>query len=609
MRSKFDILLAILGVISLFCLSPIGAMLALIAAIAIIGLPLTVIMGAIPTLFLFLLIARLVQSIIPVRGIAGMAIGGTVSLAVLAIVPWLANQRLAATADALVAGDMAKATPQRYTTLAVVDVGTRSKNDCGDFCQRALLNGAVDRMIVARAAALGDAPDAALAGTAYRIEQRQTCPPLDLKDGVDPLRLAGEKRSHGDPSPADMLRLLAARGSCVVAEPATVGQADAVIGLGSIRKGVAPVAAGMSPFADTLSASRLSLHVRENSMLVERHRATSVIYHPLLPILAPSYVGGYGLELRAGLLRRAVLRGDRDRYEAGPSLGAFLQDVLKMDLVLRDMDADAETAQAIAGILDGSQPPDRTSGKIINRLFERMRARPKAATPEDAELALRVLAEPRIPIPRDVGSAVRAFRDDTELASRLAAALFARLDDTPPDQREDDPSYLGYTLSYLAGAIEALPDEAVRPYRADLEALARDRSRRVIGHAALRKLSVFGASAVPTLVYLIDDANAGKGKAVAGDKAWQHPYLAGLQGLCLAGPDAAAAVPMLIQRLDSGQMVKFGSYWDLTVTTLASLGATADEIWPHVQTENQNASRERFDRVVARAARKRDCAF
>jgi len=608
-RNKFDIVLAILGAVALFCLSPIGAMLALIAAIAVIGLPLTFIMGAIPTIFLFLLIARLVYAALPLRGAPGVAIGGAVSLAVLAVVPWLANRDLAATADALVAGDMTLPAPQRFSTLALVQSGRGARPSCGDLCQRALLNGAADRVIVARAETATDTLPDSLSGTAYRIEPRSTCPDLDLKDGIEPLELAGEKRQYGDPTAADMLRMRAARGQCLVEAPATIAEADAVLQWGSVRKGTSPVNAGMSPFADTVSASRLSLYIRENDSLAERHRTTAVTYNPLLPILAPSYVGGYGFELRAGLLRGVAFRGDAERYRQEPRLGAFLQQTLKMDLLLHDEDADADTRQLIVDIIEGPTAPDRTAGKVINRLFEKMRARPKSATREDAELALRVLADRRVPIPRDVAAASRAFRDDADIAPRLADALYARLGDTPPQQKEDDPDYLGYTLSYLANAIDALPDDTALPYRAVLETLARNRQSRVTGYTALRKLSAFGADAVPTLIYLIDDAHAVHGKIAAGEDDWQHPYLAGLQGLCRMGAPGASAVPLLYARLAAGKIALFGSYWDLTAVTLASLGATTDDIWPHLQTDDRNATRERLERVAARALEKRDCSY
>ena len=160
---------------------------------------------------------------------------------------------------------------------------------------------------------------------------------------------------------------------------------------------------------------------------------------------------------------------------------------------------------------------------------------------------------------------------------------------------------------YLAGAIAALPDGAILPYRSQLERLAHDSEARVRAYSALRRLSVFGAEAVSTLIFLIDDSWIQKTKREGND--WQHPYLAGIQGLCLLASPGKAAIPMLYSRLEDGTVVKFASYWDLAINTLVSLGAEADEMWLYLQTDDRNHTRERFDSEVRRAQRKIDCSY
>lgn len=608
---SFDLWLVILGVAALLALSPIGAVLAVASAISVVGLPITLILAAIPPLFVVLLAFRLAHLALSLAGIRFWAFSAALALAVLAIVPFFENRRLDAAADALISGDGHSL--RQAPDMQALAVGSRGLGRggpaCDDLCQRALLRQAVPRIIMFRTRDPSAPPSDAQEGTLYRIEQRETCPPFDIADGQNSLNLPGERRKFGDKSPADLLRLKAAAGACLIAEPATLAEADAVLVTGRIASGQSGYGAGLDPFADTLRAERLSFYVRQDSAWTERYRSTAVTYSRLWPLLLPSYVTGYGLELAAGFLRSTAYRGGSSRFQPAPSLEAFLADVLQLDLTLPDAGgSDALTRQLIASALDRPGSIDRASVKVMDDFLEEIQRR-KVPAPGDAELAARILEDRRVPVPRQAAAPVRKFAgDDPQLARRMAGALFARLFEIPADEREDDPTYLGYSVGYLASAIAALPDAAVAPYRAELERLARDNERRVNGYAALRKLAIFGAGSVPTMIYLIDDAPKGEaGKGV--QKAWQHPYLAGIQGLCLAGPEAGAAIPLLYERLASGTVVKFGPYWKLAINTLVSLGADPDDMWPHLQTSDRNHTRERFDGVVERARKKADCGF
>ena len=56
-------------------------------------------------------------------------------------------------------------------------------------------------------------------------------------------------------------------------------------------------------------------------------------------------------------------------------------------------------------------------------------------------------------------------------------------------------------------------------------------------------------------------------------------------------------------------MVKHASYWDLTINTLVGLGADPEAMWPHLQTDDKNHTKARFDNEVARARKKIDCSY
>ena len=146
-----DIALVVLGVASLICLSPVGSALAVIAATSVIGLPITLAMGAIPSLFLFLLLARLIHLMLAAAGLRFWPVSALLSFGLLAVIPFVENRKLDAEAGTLIAKDIRTIGNRPASgTLAYVgrDSG-KSATECGDFCRRALLNGAVDGVLVA----------------------------------------------------------------------------------------------------------------------------------------------------------------------------------------------------------------------------------------------------------------------------------------------------------------------------------------------------------------------------------------------------------------------------------------------------------------------------
>ena len=445
-------------------------------------------------------------------------------------------------------------------------------------------------------------------GTLYRLEPRQTCPAFDLSDGVNRLSIAGEARQWGDKTPADLLRLKAASGICLIESPATLAEADAVLVSGQVHKGKSAFAAGLDPYADTVRAERLSFYLRDNGALQERYRSTGVTYSPLLPLLLPSYVSGYGLEMKPGFLRSTAYRGDAKHYHPAPPLEPFLEKSLHFDLAL----GDGERRRDARYHHHRPRPagPDRPrQGQSHGRLF------PKHQSPQGR----RDLPTPSSPraSSKTGGCRCRATRPrrfanspatTRHLPPVSPARFLAGCSRFRPANAKTRPAYLGYPIGYLASAIAALPDAAILPYRAELERLAHDPEARINAYVALKKLSAFGADGVPTLIYLIDDAANHRDKNKVRN-AWQHPYLAGVQGLCLTGTEASAAIPLLYERLDDGTMVKFGSYWSLAINTLVSLGAEPDDMWPHLQTADKNHTRERFDGKVSNARKKLVCSY
>ena len=113
------------------------------------------------------------------------------------------------------------------------------------------------------------------------------------------------------------------------------------------------------------------------------------------------------------------------------------------------------------------------------------------------------------------------------------------------------------------------------------------------------RLADAGADAVPTFLYLIDDAQRFRKE---GGNDWQHPTLAGLIGICRLGAEGGPAREPLLARLDGGQLPIHGSYGQLVFGTLLAIGVDTETIWQRFQAADANADRKRFDRMVRRAA-------
>ncbi|HHI81749.1 MAG TPA: hypothetical protein ENJ99_01210, partial [Rhizobiales bacterium] len=401
--SRFDKFLVILGIAAVFCLTEAGAGVALTAMLVIIGAPLTILMAAIPGLFLFLLLARLLWFGLKWTGPLSWPLSGVLAVGLLAIVPYMQNRKLDEIALEQLAGDRNKITgPVKLDTLAVVyPKAYYQKGTCGDFCQRALLNGVVRRMIMVRQDMPGRLPGDETIGKSFRIERRQKCPPINLEDGIGNLSIPGEKRDWANKTPLDLLRLKAATGECLIEEEAPLARADAVLVRSPVKSGLRDYYAGLDPFADTVRASRLSFYLRQEGRIVERYRSTGVQAYHLLPVLIPSYVG-LGMHYKAGLLRRLVHFGDAARYRSAPELEPFLLNVLGLDLKLDTHKAGQKTRRIITSALDKPGKIDVTATLVIESFF-RETSRRKDVSIDDVPLILRVLEDERVPVPYAVG--------------------------------------------------------------------------------------------------------------------------------------------------------------------------------------------------------------
>jgi hypothetical protein len=577
-----------------------------IAAITVIGIPIAIALLLAPLVFIVSLGAWFIGRALRL-GYAGYAIGVGAVLLALAVPASLINASLEQRAASFTAEDRdALGKGLHAKVIAVRSDTARFGHDetaCDGFCMRALMNGVAERVLFVQQDA--NAPlDAATPARSFRLEKRTACPAVDLRGGHDEIkdedRPRGSKRKYAH----ELMQLEIAKGNCLIEEPARLGDADVVLSRGTVHRGKSVIAAGLDPTADTVTAKRLSVHVRDGHGFRETYRRTSVITHFLTPVLAPTAEGAAELRAYAVLARTTVRQNLPSQYETEPDWSGFLTGTLKLDLALRDGAAEEDTRQVLAQAAAGtvSEGTDKLGHDFLDGISRR-----RKMSAEDYPLARSLLTDLRFSVPLNAWAAVRyAAEADESYFDAIAGAMFQRLANIAAN--DDGKRYPDWQdeARYIAAVVRELPAAAILKHRQELDWLAKQERLRVWAHPALVRLHEFGGDAAATLLMLMDEAVRLKDVY---DTDWNNTYVAGLVGLCRMGPAGQAMIGPIYKRLASGAMVKHGSYWDLTIQTLVGMGAAPDEIWTHLQTNDRNHTQKRFAREVARAKKDRDCTY
>ena len=603
----FNLVLIVLGLVTL--VTYLVPWIVIVAMISIIGIPIAFGLMAAPGIFLFLLLAKLIHK--PISGHALSPIAAAAgALALLAGIPYPYNVAMDRRMDELVACDVERFNePLRVKTFAMRSesrFGSGNEPQCDDLCQRMLLNDQAQRVVYATVKTI-DAPlDPSAPAMSFRLERRADCPAPSLTAGSGAVHIEGEQRAYRDKTATELLHLVIAAGNCLVGEKTTLGDADAIVTRGSLQRGETPMRAGFTLGADTIRADRLALHVRGPQGVVEVLRRTAVMAEKLTPILFAS-LNMSGMDVRPGFFRIADYRNSASNRYEDREWSVFLSKTLGLDLALRPGDAVVETRGLIVAALDRPGPLNAAQQKLIDDYFAGL-GKSNSFDPSEDALALRLLNDERAPLAQGVWAAVRNARDrPPAYFASIAGAAFRRL--RAVDMSAKNGSEQAQRAATL---IDALPPDAVRTHRADLEWLAREEKLSVQAWTALRQLAAFGADAAPTLLYLIDDSARIRGADVKRSRNtndWQHPYLAGIGAFCRMGRSGGAMAQPLIERLDAGAVLVYGSYWRQTIATFVSLGADPEDLWPHMQSAEKNYNRERFDKDVERSRKKVDCSY
>lgn len=599
---KWDWRLILIGVAALLSITEIGHVLAILSLISVIGIPLYFLLVALPSIFLILLFARCVFGAVE-RARAGAAASAVAFAAIALFMAYyfvvraqVENAKLDARAAALVAGDIAgEARIPAGRSIALVRsepyrVNHERGTVCDDLCQRLLLNGFASRVLAVTLAPESERrgwarpgplpalePAAGMSGVMYWLEPKSTCPDVKIPDNVRLLRVDEPQRGSGliaTRSASEAMRVKNASGVCLVSAPASLEQAEEAFFYGPVARGRPGRASGFDVGLDTVGAWRIAYYQRAGADWIVRHRVTGVRYLRFPGVLIPAYVHGAELRIYNGFLRTAHFMGAREKYvddaPVADTLAQFGVPLRIDDIAYADGPRIVDEALATKGALSSMQ------AAIVDDYLGRISAsRHTRLAPEDVRRIVALAGDPRIAFNWNAqGSVNLVVKQQPQLVPDVAKIMFGRLADlvasaSVVSERADR------SVTSVSNVLAGLPAAALKPYFADIEAVANSPGLRAGAAAIIARLDVFGAFAAPAIFRVIDDSLA---ERAPGRNNWSGGFSAGLRALCRLGAEGAFARPMLEDRIRRDPSPFVNAQERLTIVTLIRLGANEGEV-------------------------------
>lgn len=610
----YDLFLLLFAIGAVISMAMPGLM--ILMMISVIGIPIAILMGLMPAAALVLVLARLVQRQVldrVVPGRAGIWTGwGSVALVLVGLAALAALDRRdqAVAVAALTAQDinaLSLPLPKGVVAIRSTDPATA----CHDLCRRLLLTGQATVVLLQTPEDPTLPPDPGQEVTAFRLEPRATCPSPAL-GGRDDYLLdldRGAAAARNAPSSLTMLLGRITQGTCLIDAPALLGTADVVITRARLSQMVQADSWGLQYGRGLITADLLSVHQREGATFHATYRWTGGRMAVIWPVAIPVPNFGHAFDTGMGLGRNDTAFNTESRFYEAPDWPGFLTQTLGLQLALED-DGIAQTRAAIHAVLDRAGQITDSDQNLIegyldgvgtSLILDRSGKDAKNSRAEDRSLYLRLLQDRRVPLNDAVTRALAppAAFSATELAT-LAKAAFERLMLTDP-AGSDEAEYAGNILAQL-------PAATLAPYRDTLFQLTEDRQKRWHSWRLLTRLGDFGPEGAARLTFLIGDAQH-EDWDQTGD-GWQHPYLAGLIGLCEMG-NAAAGQRATIDALISTEVLQVSetSYGTLTLNMLISLGYSAEEVTAIAARNPDPIPETRLELEINRAMDSPDCTY
>ncbi|EGF93241.1 hypothetical protein ABI_16810 [Asticcacaulis biprosthecium C19] len=607
----------ILGIVVPLAIAPVGAVLIFL----IFTIPLYAILAVLPTLSLILL-GTLIPGRLIRRGPVPHIAGGLLTLAALLYIPFTTNPAAHQKARDLIAGDkLTTPAPVRTGNLALIHpahAGHRPEQSlCGDLCRTLLLEGRAKKVIIATDAdvAAGFKPD--LKAVAYSLESRPVCPVI----GKPAYDLPGENTTSAiGQSSAERLDLAMVQGRCLVAQTAVTGEADiaAVYGDIEVRRDTQA-----RWFRDAqFTTRRIGLWRRNAAAFEETYRHTWVAFDVYFPILAPTILLD-GMTSHAGFARLRKHARPAEHYADHPPVADLLLGPPAAYQPGKGIPAKTQVVddsrQVLVRALDATDAPSPAVLAVAKSYFDGMAWNRRDIAPQDAALATRLLTDKRFPVTYASAGFVKNGPSAVQ-ATAIADSMFARLramETTIKPLALTEPQ--SDEAAAIGNVIEQLPAADILRHRADLLWLTHQTTLRAPAYSALSRLDLVGDGS--EFLYLIDDsAMFTRPRDEAEHNYRQHPYLAGIKGLCNLGAKAPQFRPALIARIENGTISRNASYGDIAFNALVAMDTPYDDL-ARLFKGSSNYVRESYKDgrkttrdlpirpAYERAQRRKDCSY
>jgi hypothetical protein len=195
-----------------------------------------------------------------------------------------------------------------------------------------LIFGGIDRVLITGPIDVEKGPVSSAKAIAVHFEKRETCEKKHYFPRARSLRGEVSEKQKAAYAVYEEAQQRQDDGVCLIEAPTRLSAADLVITETEIKKGKSAAAAKFDLFADTASATRLSLFRRTGGGFEEVSRRTVVRYAPLFLPAAPTYVPTSGLDLRVGFARVPSYLNAKGAKGARSAQGDFAADKLGLDL-------------------------------------------------------------------------------------------------------------------------------------------------------------------------------------------------------------------------------------------------------------------------------------
>lgn len=535
----------------------------------VVGIPLALLLGVAPAVAAIVVPAALMQATVfqaiprvraATRGGLGVLLSIGVALALNAALALVGRESGIADLERIVADDRAPDQPVTLSgTVGVVVDGNPyglGLFECPDLCQRLLLTGHADRVVLAHADNVPEVPPADKYAIAWRMERRAVCPKVELNTNSDSLEIPGEpKRSMGSTRPVDLMNLEVAAGNCLIREETSYGRPDFTILDVNIRQGA----------ARGRSASFIRHDATGDVVMARQTLATADVIGPLvLPVPEVSMNGPSGV----GTWRETVSPDQPGRSPAPGSFADFLTGTLGLDLALVTADSGTTVRDKVSAVLDQPGPVPDSAEPLIASYLQSF-AFGTMTDPVDQDILLRILARREVSLPFWTSTGLpRAAPDNFDLYLKVADLTFGRL---PVAERDFSSG------EAVGGLIDRLPAEVIQARSDVVLRLAADPKVRFLNSSIILRLYDLGAVAGPVLVAILREPSPTSTGEMAyrEGEAWkdqrQHSFIV----LCRGGP-VFSSLKADLQDLMTAQGTQFRSTNSLKA--LLRVGFTREEL-------------------------------